>query len=145
MISRVFTQSTSSLRHSLKRTKIEYDNGGAYNKRWQWKWPHAYLTNEALKTHTRVHTPEEGRGEPRMFSSWWNDWTLRLLPAVRMAFNRRHRCFDKLTTGVLPSLAFSGMILSDISTGFLILELVSLGTIYTRVRDKTIDPDMKEA
>ncbi len=145
MIGRTLATSAAGLRRSLKRTKIEYQNGGAYNKRWQWKWPHPYVTLDPLHPHTKVGTPESAPDGTPMFSAWWNDVSLRIFPALRMAFNRRERVYDKVNLYVFPSLIYTGYLLADLSTGFMLFQWLMIGTLYTRIRDKVEDPNLKEA
>lgn len=80
MIGRSIQKGSSLTRQALIRTKIEYDNGNAYNKRWHWKWPQAFIGSSALHDPTRVKTPEEGEVVPQMWHTWVLDWTRRILP-----------------------------------------------------------------
>jgi hypothetical protein len=73
---------TSSLRQAIKRTKIEYDSGNAYNKRWQWKWRQAYYTSQPLHEHTRVKTPEDSKEAPNPYAAWTQDWARRVIPGA---------------------------------------------------------------
>lgn len=145
MIGRTLAASGAGFRRSLKRTKIEYQHGGAYNKRWQWKWPLPYVTLDPLHSHTKVGTPESAQDGPGMFGAWWNDVSLRIFPALRMAFNRRERVMDNVNLYVFPSLIFTGYLFADLSTSFWLFQWLMVGTLYTRIRDRTTDPDLKEA
>lgn len=75
-------QRSSTLRSALRRNKIEFDNGNAYNKRWQWKWPQAYFTSEAIHDPTRIKTPEEHKEVPMMYNTWIQDWMRRVFPGI---------------------------------------------------------------
>lgn len=143
MISRSLYKSSDALRSSIRRNKIEYTSGNAYNKRWQWKWRHTYYTQDPLNEPTTVKTPEDFKA-PKMFNAWLADWSYRLWPGLKTAYERRHRMYDTFSTVVIPGSFALGHIFSDVSIGFIGLQVLALLTLSTRTRDKTIDPDFKE-
>jgi hypothetical protein len=144
MIGRALLSGRNTLRQSIKRTKIEYTSGNAYNKRWQWKWPQAYNTSEPIIEPTKVQTPEQFEG-PAMFGNWWQDWTRRVIPGIKVAIARRHRMYDNFTLYVLPSFYLFSETFSSVAFGFFVWKCYALSILYVRIRDKTLDPDFKEA
>ena len=145
MIGRAILNSRTGLREALKRTKIEYNSGNAYNKRWQYKWKHAYTTSEPIIEPTKVKTPEDAPATPQMYGNWIQDWTRRVIPGLKVAFNRRHRMYDNVSLYVLPGLFAFNSVFQDVAFGFWLMKWVAFWTLYTRIRDKTLDPDFKEA
>jgi len=115
-----------------------------YNKRWHFKWRHAYFAATKESEHGRVKTPEESTIAPQYMHAWIADWQRRVSPGLMMAWNRRSRMFDNFSMYVLPGAAFASSLFWDLSFGFKIFTLLPLATLYTRIRDKTPDPDIKE-
>lgn len=76
--------------------------------------------------------------------AWVNDWKQRVLPGFNSAFERRERMYDNFTLYCLPGWAFLSSLFWDLNVGFKAFTLIPLAVLYTRVRDKTQDPDMKE-
>merc|ERR1712048_1000759 len=87
-------------------------------------------------------------GDPKLTTpyawAWIADWQRRVSPGLLTAWNRRERMFDKFTTYVLPFSAFGASLFWDLGLGFKMLTLIPMVTAYVRIRDKTIDPDIKE-
>ena len=68
------------LSKSIRRTKIEYTTNQPYNKRWQFKWRHAYLGSPLDREATQVRKPEDSVETPIMWFSWIEDFKTRVFP-----------------------------------------------------------------
>jgi hypothetical protein len=68
---------------SVKRTKIEYNTGNSYNKRWQFKWKNASYGSAKENDHTYVRKPEDTSVTAPMWGTWVNDFTNRVMPGNR--------------------------------------------------------------
>jgi len=128
----------------IKRTVVEFNSGNAYNKRWHYKWRHAYFGQPKEDEHTTVKTPEDSKLTTPYAWAWMADWQRRVSPGLMMAWNRRERMFDNFTVYCLPAWAFSTSLFWDLGLGFKMLTAIPLLTMYVRIRDKTPDPDIKE-
>ena len=62
-----------------------------------------------------------------------------------MAYARRHRMYDSVTLGFLPAFYSLNWVFQDLNFGFWIMKWWSAILLYIRIRDKTLDPDFKEA
>lgn len=133
-----------SLTGNLKRNKISWDNGNAYNKRWHYKWRTAYYTYPRDNIHTRVMRPEETKQVSPVFGAWIEDFYQRFLPGLKHVWDRRHRCYDTFNVYALPATAFLSYQFWGLALGFKLLTVIPLAVLYTRIRDRTIDPDLKE-
>lgn len=129
---------------TIKRSMVEFNNGGEYNKRWQYKWRHAYYGATKENEHTTVKAPEDAKLTTPYGWTMIADWQRRISPALMMAWNRRERMFDNFSVYALPLAAFTSSLFMDLGLGFKILTVLPLATLYVRIRDKTVDPDMKE-
>jgi len=132
------------LNNTIKRTKVEYVSGNSYNKRWHYKWRHAYYGVTKDQEHSRVQTPEEAKLVTPYMGSWIGDWQRRVSPGLQMAWSRKHRMMDNFSCYALPGFAFASSLFWDLGLGFKILTVLPLATLYVRIRDKTPDPDIKE-
>lgn len=61
-----------------------------------------------------------------------------------MWYDRRARMYDTFSLYVLPGTSFICYTLSDLTLGFKALTYFPWLLLYTRVRDKCLDPDFKE-
>ena len=52
--------------------------------------------------------------------------------------------FDNFSVYVLPGIGLVNSLFWDLAHGFKIFTLLPLAVLYTRIRDKTFDPDLKE-
>jgi len=127
------------------RNKISWEDGNPYNKRWQYKWKHAYYTYPKDNAeHDHVKKPEDTKLAPPLFNAWIQDVRLRYLPGFNQVWERRHRVFDAFQLYFLPSVSLGFYMLSDVTFGFKLISLLPWILFYTRIRDKTLDPDLKE-
>merc|ERR1712110_432727 len=88
LVSRFNLDIRQKLNNTIKRTKVEYTSGNEYNKRWQFKWRHAYYGVTKDQEHTRVQAPEDAKLVTPYMGSWIGDWQRRVHPALNMAWNR---------------------------------------------------------
>lgn len=139
------TLRTSTLVDISARNKISWNDGNNYNKRWQFKWKHAYYTypKDGFE-HENVKKPEDTKLATPMFNAWIQDVKHRVLPGLGQWWERRHRMYDPFQLYVLPGLSLGFYMLSDITFGFQLLSVLPWFLFYTRLRDKTLDPDLKE-
>jgi len=127
------------------RNKISWQDGNPYNKRWQYKWKHAYYTYPKDNIeHDYVRKPEDTKLATPLFHAWISDVRLRYLPGLNMWWERRHRVYDNFQVYVLPGLSLGFYMLSDVTFGFKVLSVLPWILFYTRLRDRTLDPDLKE-
>jgi hypothetical protein len=107
-----------------RRNKISYDTGNPYNKRWKYKWRHAYYTypRDGFE-HTRVMRPEETRTSTYLFEAWAQDFLQRSLPGLKTWWDRRHRMFDPFSVYALPGTSLLFYQVSDINFGFKVREM----------------------
>jgi hypothetical protein len=135
---------SKSLTGQIKRNKVSYDNGNEYNKRWQFKWKHAYYTYPRENLHTRVMRPEETKTAAPIYGAWIADFCKRFLPGMQNVWDRRHRCYDTFNVYFLPGCSILAYQFWPLAFGFKLLTILPLCVLYTRVRDRTLDPDLKE-
>lgn len=127
------------------RNKITWQSGNPYNKRWQFKWKHAYYTYPKDNfEHDSVRKPEDTKVSTPMFHAWIQDLKLRWLPGLNTWWERRHRVYDTFQLYTLPGLSLTFYMLSDVTFGFKLLSVLPWFMFYTRLRDRTLDPDIKE-
>lgn len=126
------------------RNKISWQTGNAYNKRWQYKIKNAYYGYPREAEHTRVMRPEDSKVGTWLFHTWIQDWLFRIIPGFRMAWDRRNRLFDPFNVYLLPGTSLFFYQFWDLNAGFKVLTILPWALFYTRARDKTLDPDMKE-
>jgi hypothetical protein len=138
---RLLSKNTSS---QIRRTVVEFQNGNVYNKRWHYKWRHAYYGQPKENEHTTIKAPEDAKLTTPYGWNFIGDWQRRVSPGLMMAWNRRSRMSDAFSMYVLPGAAFLSSCFWDMGLGFKILTALPLATLYVRIRDKTIDPDIKE-
>lgn len=139
------TMRSATLADVSVRNKITWQDGNPYNKRWQYKWKHAYYTYpKDSAEHDSVKKPEDTKLATPLFHAWIQDVRLRYLPGLNTWWERRHRVYDSFQLYVLPGLSASFYLLSDVTFGFKILSVLPWLLFYTRLRDRTLDPDLKE-
>jgi hypothetical protein len=135
----------STLVNISVRNKISWEDGNPYNKRWQYKWKHAYYTYpKDGYEHDQVKKPEDTKLATPLFHAWISDFRLRWLPGLGQWWDRRHRVYDPFQLYFLPGLSLGFYLLSDVTFGFKILSVLPWLLFYTRLRDRTLDPDFKE-
>lgn len=61
-----------------------------------------------------------------------------------MYWNRRHRVADNFQVFVLPGTSLFFSMFWDAAFGFKLMTILPLALFYTRLRDRCIDPDIKE-
>lgn len=127
------------------RNKISWKGPNEYNQRWQFKFKHAYYSYPRDgHEHTRVMRPEETRSVAPLFGAWIQDAISRVAPGLQCWWDRRHRMFDPFSVYFLPGTSLFFYQFFDITLGFKILTMLPWFLLYTRIRDKTLDPDFKE-
>jgi len=127
------------------RNKISWQHSGPYNKRWQYKWKHAYYTYPKDYTeHDKVKKPEDTKLATPLFHNWIQDVLLRWVPGLQCWWDRRHRMYDNFSVYVLPGSSVLFYQFWDVTMGFKVLALLPWFLLYVRIRDKTADPDFKE-
>ena len=77
--------------------KISWNNEDTpYNKRWQFKWRHAYYTYPRENDSNHVRSPKESKDVTPMFWAWARDFTHRWMPHMNMVWDRRYRVYDNV-------------------------------------------------
>jgi len=112
---------TNPLNNSIKRTKVVYNTGSPYNKRWHFKWRSAYYTQLKETEHTRVKTPEDSNLVGNYMGSWVGEMNNRISPALSLAWQRKGRLYDNFSCYVLPGTAFVSSLFFDLNLGFKIM------------------------
>lgn len=137
--------STLSLIEKLTKSKISWKSPNPYNQRWQFKWKPAYYTYPREgHEHTKTMTPEATKDIVPIFWAYYADIVYRWIPGMECVWDRRHRCFDKFNVYLLP---FSSVLMfqfTHLALGFKVLSVLPWMLMYTRIRDRTLDPDFKE-
>eukprot|EP01017_Pseudomicrothorax_dubius_P044573 TRINITY_DN754_c0_g2_i1.p1 TRINITY_DN754_c0_g2~~TRINITY_DN754_c0_g2_i1.p1 ORF type:complete len:303 (+),score=71.86 TRINITY_DN754_c0_g2_i1:151-1059(+) len=139
------TASSAILANKTVRNKIYWQSPKEYNKRWQFKWRHAYYTypREGHEA-TRIKRPEELKDAVPIFGAWIHDAIYRGWPTLKCWWFRRHRMFDPFSVYLLPGTSLFFYQFTDLTFGFTVLSALPWFVLYTRIRDKTLDPDFKE-
>ena len=136
---------TQLLQQAMRYNKITWNSGNPYNLRWQSKWRPAYYTY--LKDNfepTHVGKPEDSKTTLPLFYSYWQDILLRVFPSFKNIYSRSERFQDPFQIYVLPSMSIFFFQFWDLSWGFQGLTLLPWMLFWTRLRDKTVDPDYSE-
>lgn len=140
-----FDKTFNTLNRVIRYNKIEFQTGNPYNLRWQWKWKHAYYNYpKDWYEHTYVKKPEDTPNETYYGQTFVQEMYMRYLPGAKMYWNRRSRIMDPFQVYVLPSLSFMAWQFWPVSFGFKVLTILPAMLFYTRMRDKCVDPDIKE-
>jgi hypothetical protein len=127
------------------RNKISWQHEGPYNKRWQYKWKHAYYTYPKENfEHEKVKKPEDTKVTTPLFHAFIQDVIMRWIPGAKCWWERRHRMYDNFSVYFLPGSSFLMYQMADITFGFKLLSILPWFMLYVRVRDRTADPDFKE-
>jgi len=136
---------TSTLVNISVRNTISWQHEGPYNKRWQYKWQHAYYASpkEGVEQE-KIRKPEDSKVGTPLYHTWIQDLLLRWWPGLRVWWERRHRMYDNFSVYFLPGSSFVFYQLADITMGFKILSILPWFILYVRIRDRTMDPDFKE-
>lgn len=122
---------------------IHYQNSEPYNKRWHYKWATSSYTTSPNSSPTRKQDPSQLKSDS-YFGALFRDIAYRILPGLNCADKRWRRCTDSFNMIFLPLVSLASFQMWEFALGFKILTLIPLGTIYTRIRDKTVDPNLKE-
>lgn len=133
----------ASLNVRLARSMM-YDTGNPYNRRFQWKLRHSYKTEPMEEEHTRVHKPEESKEYDSMFGATVRDWKRRIIPNINLFRGRGHRVTDPVNLYFLPVWTAIGLANFGLGAGFKIFTLIPAICLYTRIRNKVIDPEIPE-
>ncbi len=145
MISTKIASQARQLTSKLQYNKIEWTNGNPYNKRWQFKWKHAYYTYPKDNFEpTNVRKPEDTAEVRPPFFTYWQDLVLRIWPSFNTAWERRSRLQDPFQMYFLPGWSLFFYQFSDLNFGFKMFTVLPLMMFWTRMRDKCADPDIKE-
>lgn len=141
----VVPRASKALTTTLRFNKISYNNGNPYNLRWQYKWKHAYYTYpKDTYEHTHVAKPEDSPAVRPLFWPWVQDVLMRLVPSAKRWYERRNRWSDNFQLYVLPFTSLFFYQFSHLNLGFALYSFVPLMWFYTRMRDRSLDPDLKE-
>jgi len=127
------------------RNKISWDTSNPYNKRWHYKWKHSWYTYlRDSQEHEYIRKPEDSRDANPLMWAWIQDGMLRGFPGLKCWWDRRARMFDPFQIYLLPSISLFMYQFADVAFGFKWLSILPWFLFYTRLRDKTLDPDFKE-
>lgn len=138
-------QSAQSLLRSVRYSKVSWTTGNPYNVRWQYRWRPAYYTylKDGFEP-TRVNKPEDSPAVRPPFYSYWQDAIYRVFPSLKTIYFRSERFQDPFQIFVLPSLSIFFYQFWDLALGFKGLTILPWMLFWTRVRDRTVDPDLNE-
>jgi len=134
---------TQGLLQSLRYNKVSWTTGNPYNVRWQFKWRPAYYTY--LKDNfdpTHVGKPENSPAVRHPFYTYVQDVLYRVFPSLKTIYYRSERYQDPFQIFVLPSLSIFFYQFWDLAFGFKALTLLPWMFFWTRLRDRTYDPDI---
>lgn len=134
-----------SLLRAVRYNKVSWTTGNPYNVRWQYKFKPAYYTY--LKDNfepTRVGKPEDSPAVRPPFYSYLQDLLYRVFPAFKTIYYRSERYQDPFQIYVLPSLSLMFYQFWDLAAGFKALTILPWMLFWTRIRDKTADPEINE-
>jgi len=121
-----------------------YETGNPYNKRFQWRFRHSYKTEPMEHEHTRVKKPEDTPDYDSWYGATKREWTNRLIPDWKMYQNRFHRVTDPVNLYLLPIWTTFGIVNWNLAFGFKLFAIVPAVCLYTRIRNKVIDPEIPE-
>jgi hypothetical protein len=138
-------RSAQGLLQTLKYSKVNWTTGNPYNVRWQYKWRPAYYTylKDGYEP-TRTAKPEDSVSVRPPFYTYIQDILYRVFPGLKTIYNRSDRFQDPFQIFVLPSLSLFFYQFWDLDIGFKGLTLLPWMLFWTRIRDKTIDPEINE-
>ena len=141
----IVPRASRQLTNSLRFNKIAWNSGNPYNLRWQYKWKHAYYTYpKDTYEHTHVPKPEDSPAVRPLFWPWVQDTLMRFVPSVKRWYERRERWSDNFQLYVLPFTSLFFYQFSNLNLGFAVYTFVPMMWFYTRMRDRSLDPDLKE-
>ena len=138
-------KSTHLLQQAIRYNKASWTNGNPYNVRWQYKFKPAYYTY--LKDNfepTRVGKPEDSPATRPPFYTYLQDLLYRVFPSLRTIYHRSERYQDPFQLFVLPSMSLFFFQFWDLAFGFKGLTILPMMLFWTRIRDKTVDPEINE-
>lgn len=121
-----------------------YDTGNPYNRRFQWRFRHSYKTEPLEQEQTRVKKPEDSKEYDSTFGPTVRDWKNRILPNFALFRNRGHRCTDPVNLYFLPIWTAIGLANFQLAFAFKLFTIVPAVCLYTRIRNKVIDPEIPE-
>lgn len=126
-------------------SKISWKTNNPYNQRWQFKWkPSHYTYIRDGEEPTRVKTPEQSRDAAPLFYAWGADVLYRWMPGFQCWYDRRNRLSDNFNVYFLPLTSLFFYQFSHLALGFKVLTYLPWALLYTRIRDRALDPDFKE-
>lgn len=124
---------------------IMYDNGNPYNKRFQFYIRNSFKTEPLEHEHTRVRKPEDSPEYDSWYGPTIREWTNRLRPNLNLFKGRIHRTVDPVNMYFLPIWACIGFVNWDLTFGYKLFTIIPLSCLYTRCRNKVVDPEIPEA
>lgn len=134
-----------ALTTSLRYGKVTWNSGNPYNLRWHYKLKPAFYTYHRDNFEpTQVNKPEDSPSVRPPFFTYLQDLLYRGLPSFKTYYERSERFQDKFQMAVLPSISLLFYQFWDLATGFKLMTLYPWIIFWTRVRDRTLDPDLKE-
>ncbi len=132
-----------NLLQAVRYNKVSWTTGNPYNVRWQYKWRPAYYTylKDGFEP-TRVGKPEDTPVTRPPFYTYLQDVLYRVFPGLKTIYHRSERFQDHFQIFVLPSLSLFFYQFWDLALGFKGLTVLPMMLFWTRIRDKTGDPDI---
>lgn len=134
---------TKQLLQGVRYNKVSWTYGNPYNVRWQYKWKPAYYTylKDGFEP-TRVGKPEDSPAVRPPFYTYVQDLLYRVFPSLKTIYYRSDRYQDPFQLYVLPSTSLFFYQFWDLALGFKGLTILPWMLFWTRIRDKTIDPEI---
>lgn len=138
-------RSTQGLLNTLRFNKVSWTTGNPYNVRWQYKWRPAYYTylKDGFEP-TKVNKPEDSPAVRPPFYNIVQDALYRVFPSLKTIYHRSGRFQDPFQIAVLPSISLFFYQFWDLALGFKGLTILPWMLFWTRVRDRTLDPEINE-
>ena len=142
----MFIKRASLTRSLIKSTQrgIQYTNGSPYNVRFQKRFRHAFVTEPLEDECTRTKTPEESKQEDTYFGSWIRNWNKNYVPYSNLFAKRSIRSMAPFDFYVLPTCIAASFAYFPVHWVFKFTFALPALILYTRVRDKTEDPQPEE-
>lgn len=129
---------------STQKRTIMYSNGQPYDKRWQNQFNHAYFVELDENELTGKPKPEDSRETARFMTSVLSAFDRRYKTLFSMFWARRNRVQSPFELYFLPGTALFLLQFWPLDWSFKILSLIPVLSLYTRVRDKCMDPECPE-
>lgn len=121
-----------------------YSQGQPYDKRWQNTLNFAYFADPQEDDPVGKPRPEDSQEYGAFLGSFRAQFRRRFSNALRLPWERRHRLYSPFDLWFLPTYSLFMLQFWPLGLGFKGLALVPLGTLFCRIKDKSMDPIFPE-